>query len=303
MSIKHFVSAEQVDEAFANQLINRAEAFKQGAKPNLPLPLYAVNCFFEASTRTHTSFEMAERKLGMTILNFDPKASSVTKGETLGDTLKTLAAIGADVAVIRHPQDDYYKGLIEEDHVPLHIVNAGDGAGQHPSQMMLDLMTIHEEFGHFDGLTIGIVGDLQHSRVARSDMQMLTQLGATIKFSGPKAWYTKDFESYGPYAPLAELAKEVDVLMLLRVQLERLSDIEKQEFDVETYHERFGLTEAIAATMKPSAIIMHPAPVNRGVEMASSLVESSRSRIFTQMQNGVFMRMAMLEWTLSEGEK
>lgn len=293
-NIEHFVSATQVDPDFAESLIARAEAFKAGAKPQLDLPYYAANLFFENSTRTHTSFEMAERKLGMTVLPFNPSQSSTTKGETLGDTLRTLAAIGVQVAVIRHPEDNYYEPLIAA-HIPLHIVNAGDGAGQHPSQMMLDLMTIKEEFGHFKGLKVGIVGDLAHSRVARSDMAMLTQLGAQVSFSGPRAWYNADFAEFGPYVPLAELAKEVDVLMLLRVQLERLSAAERSEFSAETYHERFGVTQAIYNSMKPTAIIMHPAPVNRGVEIQSDLVEASRSRIFKQMHNGVFMRMAMLE--------
>nr|WP_225418432.1 aspartate carbamoyltransferase catalytic subunit [Lacticaseibacillus daqingensis] len=290
----HFCSADQVDPALAAQLIARATAFKRGATPSIPLPTYVANLFFENSTRTHTSFEMAERKLGMTVLPFDPKQSSLTKGETLSDTLRTLAAIGTQVAVIRHPTDAYYQPLIDED-IPLHLVNAGDGAGQHPSQMMLDLMTIHEEFGHFDGLTVGIVGDLTHSRVAHSDMQLLTQLGAKVVFSGPRAWYTPEFEAYGDYVPLAELVPQVDVLMLLRVQLERLSDAERAEFSAATYHERFGVTEALYATLKDTAIIMHPAPVNRGVELADALVTAPKSRIFTQMQNGVFMRMAMLE--------
>lgn len=295
MPNKHFVSADQVTPAFANQLIARAEAFKAGAEPHLTQPVYASNLFFEASTRTHTSFEMAERKLGMTVIPFDPTHSSVTKGETLEDTLRTIAAIGVNVAVIRHPEDAYYTPLIAAD-VPLHLMNAGDGAGQHPSQMMLDLMTIHEEFGHFAGLRVGIVGDLAHSRVARSDMAMLTKLGAQVTFSGPKAWYTADFAEYGPYVPLKELVPQVDVLMLLRVQLERLSEAETREFSAANYHAQFGLTEELAAAMPKQAIIMHPAPVNRDVELASSLVTGPQSRIFTQMKNGVFMRMAMLEW-------
>ncbi|WP_179395415.1 aspartate carbamoyltransferase catalytic subunit [Lacticaseibacillus absianus] len=292
--LDHFVSADQVDPSLAMRLIARAAAFKAGATPTLPQPTYVANLFFENSTRTHTSFEMAERKLGMTVLPFEPKTSSVTKGETLSDTLRTLAAIGTQVAVIRHPQDDYYTPLIAED-IPLHLVNAGDGAGQHPSQMMLDLMTIYEEFGHFDGLTVGIVGDLTHSRVAHSDMQLLTALGATVVFSGPQTWYTPEFEAYGAYVPLDDLIPQVDVLMLLRVQLERLSPAELTEFDAASYHDRFGLTAARYAQMKPGAIIMHPAPANRDVELAGSLVTAPRSRIFTQMTNGVFMRMAMLE--------
>lgn len=299
MAITDFVSANQVTPELANQLIARAEQFKNGAQSNLSLPIYAANLFFEPSTRTHTSFDMAERRLGMTVMPFDPRQSSVTKGETLGDTLRTLAAIGVQIAVIRHPVKSYYQSLLAE-HLPLRIVNAGDGAGQHPSQMMLDLMTIHEEFGHFAGLKVAIVGDLTHSRVAKSDMQMLHELGAELTFSGPKAWYTKEFEPYGPYKPLAEIVPEVDVLMLLRVQFERLSDAEKAEFSEATYHERFGLSDQLYPKLRKSAIIMHPAPVNRGIELADDLVECPQSRIFTQMHNGVFMRMAMLELVCQE---
>lgn len=170
-SFQDFVSAEQVDDKSAMALINRAEDFKAGQTVHFPEPIYAANLFFENSTRTHTSFEMAERKLGLTVIPFDPAHSSVSKGETLEDTIKTIGAIGVNIAVMRHAQDGYYNDLLGAWPTTA-IVNAGDGAGQHPSQMMLDLMTIHEEFGHFDGLSIGIVGDLSHSRVARSDMQL-----------------------------------------------------------------------------------------------------------------------------------
>ena len=303
MAIRHFLSADQVNEEFSLELIERAEAFKHGAEPHIELPKYAANLFFENSTRTHTSFEMAERKLGMTVIPFNPETSSVSKGETLEDTVKTLSAIGVDLVVIRHSEDAYYEELNTPENQAISIVNAGDGAGQHPSQMMLDLMTIHEEFGKFSGLKVGIVGDLEHSRVARSDMEILKRLGSQIFFSGPKEWYTKDFESYGPYVELKELVKEVDVLMLLRVQLERLHSDEKSEFSKEEYHQTYGLTDELAGLMKDEAIIMHPAPVNRDVELASDLVECEKSRIFPQMKNGMFMRMAMLEWTLNCEDK
>ncbi|KMO58279.1 aspartate carbamoyltransferase catalytic subunit, partial [Lacticaseibacillus rhamnosus] len=158
-----------------------------------------------------------------------------------------------------------------------------------------DLMTIHEEFGHFEGLNIGIVGDLSHSRVARSDMQMLHKLGATLHFAGPQQWYDPSFDRYGDFISVPELVKQVDVLMLLRVQLERFNQDNREAFSKESYHAKYGITDDLAKTMKPNAIFMHPAPVNRDVELASDLVDGPQSRIFTQMQNGVFMRMAMLE--------
>jgi aspartate carbamoyltransferase catalytic subunit len=290
----NFVSAHQVSTNDAQALIDRAEAFKAGTPAPAHQPVYAANLFFENSTRTHTSFEMAERKLGLTVIPFDPGHSSVTKGETLRDTIKTLAAIGINIAVIRHPEDTYYEQLLDVSPT-LAIVNAGDGAGQHPSQMMLDLMTIHEEFGDFTGLKIGIVGDLSHSRVAHSDADMLTRLGAQVMFSGPKQWFSPEYQQFGPYVPLQELVPQVDVLMLLRVQLERFNNNENAAFSKESYHAQYGVTEQLAQTMKPSAIFMHPAPVNRDVELASVLVDGPQSRIFTQMHNGVFMRMAMLE--------
>jgi len=293
LTFKHFVSADQVSPKAALALIDRAEAFKQGASRQFDHPIYVSNLFFENSTRTHTSFEMAENKLGLTVISFDPAHSSVSKGETLSDTIKTLNAIGVNLAVIRHPEADYYQDLLNASSTA--IINAGDGAGQHPSQMMLDLMTIHEHFGHFEGLKVGIVGDLAHSRVARSDMTLLTQLGASVAFSGPKSWYTPDFAAVGPYVPIDDLMGQVDVLMLLRVQLERLDAKTRSAFAASDYHQTYGVTSERASRLQPQAIIMHPAPVNRDVELASELVESPQSRIFTQMHNGVFMRMAMLE--------
>lgn len=290
----NFVSAHQVSPADAMTLIDRAEAFKNGTPVPEHGPVYAANLFFENSTRTHTSFEMAERKLGLTVIPFDPAHSSVSKGETLSDTIKTLAAIGVNIAVMRHPAYAYYEPLLAASPT-LAIVNAGDGAGQHPSQMMLDLMTIHEEFGSFAGLNVGIVGDLSHSRVAHSDAEMLTKLGANVFFSGPEKYFSPEYKQFGPFLPLAELVKRVDVLNVLRVQLERFNSGETAEFSRADYHAKYGITDALAATMKPRAIIMHPAPVNRDVELASDLVEAPQSRIFMQMHNGVYMRMAMLE--------
>ncbi|MFC6163734.1 aspartate carbamoyltransferase catalytic subunit [Lactiplantibacillus dongliensis] len=289
----YLVSVDQFSNADVTHYIHLAQAFKRGLAVTLKRPAYAMNLFFENSTRTHTSFEMAERQLGMQVIPFDPKTSSVTKGESLLDTLKTIQAIGVDLAVIRHPHDHYYQPLIEAG-LDMSLINAGDGSGQHPSQSLLDMLTIYEEFGHFDGLKIAIVGDLQHSRVARSNMMLLTQLGAQVYFSGPKAWFNADFAKYGDYRPLDELVGEMDVMMLLRVQHERLTADKDATFDAASYHQQFGLTAARAAKMPAQAIIMHPAPVNRGVEIASELVDAPQSRIFQQMTNGMYIRMAMI---------
>ncbi|WP_318765569.1 aspartate carbamoyltransferase catalytic subunit [Lactiplantibacillus carotarum] len=294
----YLVSVDQFNNEDVMDFIKLAQEFKAGKTVRLSRPSFAMNLFFENSTRTHTSFEMAERRLGMQVIPFDPKTSSVTKGESLLDTLKTVQAIGVDLAVIRHPRDRYYQPLIAAD-LPMSLINAGDGSGQHPSQSLLDMLTIYEEFGHFDGLKIAIVGDLAHSRVARSNMELLTQLGATVYFSGPQEWFNDDFAAYGQYQPIDELVGQMDVMMLLRVQHERLTQQNNEAFDVSAYHEQYGLTVARGAKMKANAIIMHPAPVNRGVELASELVEAPQSRIFQQMTNGVYIRMGMIAHLLA----
>ncbi|VDG18880.1 aspartate carbamoyltransferase catalytic subunit [Lactiplantibacillus mudanjiangensis] len=293
------VSVDQLTNEDVTYFIRLAQAFKRGLTVTLNRPAFAMNLFFENSTRTHTSFEMAERRLGLQVIPFDPRTSSVTKGESLLDTLKTIQAIGVDLAVIRHPEDNYYQDLLAAE-MPISLINAGDGSGQHPSQSLLDMLTIYEEFGHFDGLKIAIVGDLAHSRVARSNMALLTQLGAQVFFSGPEAWMQPEFTAYGEYRPLDELVGEMDVMMLLRVQHERLPQAKNAAFDAQAYHQQYGLTVARAAKMPKQAIIMHPAPVNRGVELASELVEAPQSRIFQQMTNGMYVRMAMVAHLLGQ---
>ncbi|MCH4172508.1 MAG: aspartate carbamoyltransferase catalytic subunit [Lactobacillus sp.] len=295
---QNFVTVADLTPDDVMDIVLRSQAFKRGAQIQLKRPVYAINLFFENSTRTHTSFEMAEEKLGLHVLSFDAKTSSVSKGESLHDTVKTVESIGADIAVIRHSKDDYYEDLIQQPR-KIAIANAGDGAGQHPSQCLLDMMTIYEEFGHFRGLTVGIAGDLAHSRVARSNMMLLKKLGVNLVFCAPDQWYDAEFDSYGTRVEMDELVQQVDVLMLLRVQHERLTDQSNQTFSKETYHAQYGLTHARAKTLKPTAIIMHPAPVNRGVEIASDLVECSQSRIFEQMTNGVYTRMTILESLLA----
>ncbi|AXX64962.1 aspartate carbamoyltransferase catalytic subunit [Bombilactobacillus bombi] len=296
--IHDLVNVNQLSLEDVRHLINLATAFKQGAQVHLRQPAYAMNLFFENSTRTHTSFEMAERKLGLQVLPFVPSASSITKGESLSDTVKTLQAIGVNLAVIRHPQNEYYQQLLA-DNLQISIANGGDGSGQHPSQSLLDIITIFEEFKHFAGLKVGIVGDLAHSRVARSNAQLLQRLGAQIYFSGPKVWFAKDLQQWGQYLPLEDLIKQVDVLMLLRVQHERFAQVEEADFNAQTYYQQYGLTPERYQQLQPHTIIMHPAPVNRGVEIASELVESPQSRIFRQMQNGVYARMAIVAQLLA----
>lgn len=270
-------------------IIERALEFKQGRQ--MQYKGYAANLFFENSTRTKCSFEMAERQLGLDVIPFETMTSSVTKGESLYDTCKTLESIGVDVLVIRHPVNDYYKQL---EGLNISVVNGGDGSGQHPSQCLLDLMTIYEEYGTFNGLKVLISGDILNSRVARSNYMALTKLGADVSFAAPDSW--QDPSLQGNYVSIDDVIQEIDVCMLLRVQHERHED--GLSFDPADYHNNYGLTIERYHHLKEQAIVMHPAPVNRGVEIASELVEREQSRIFRQMENGVYTRMSILSHIL-----
>ncbi|MFA9557386.1 aspartate carbamoyltransferase catalytic subunit [Evansella sp. AB-rgal1] len=252
-----------------------------------------ANLFFEPSTRTKCSFEMAQKELGLHTLHFDVDSSSVQKGETLYDTVKTLESIGVEAVVIRHPQKAYYKEL---ENINIPIINAGDGAGDHPTQSLLDLLTIQQEFLVFQGLHVVICGDIRHSRVARTNANILRKLGAKVSFAGPAEWMDEDI-TLGNVISMDEAVKSADVMMMLRIQTERHDSGEG--WTKETYHEEFGLTLRREKVMKKNAIILHPAPVNRDVELASELVECSRSRIFKQMRNGVLVRKAVLAFALN----
>lgn len=294
LSYANVLSMKDLSAEEVMAFIREAQQFKAGKQIELTRPVYAANLFFENSTRTHTSFEMAERKLGLQVVDFNPSTSSVNKGESMGDTVKTLQAIGVDVVAIRDKHNEYYNELVNDRHIHLSIANGGDGSGEHPSQSLLDMMTIYEEFGFFEGLKVAIVGDLSHSRVARSNMEVLNKLGAQVYFGGPKKWFDERFEAYGTWLPVDELVERMDVMMFLRVQHERLDASENQDFTAAKYNAQYGLTPEREARMQEHAIIMHPAPVNRDVEIADSLVECDRSRIFQQMANGVFIRMAIM---------
>ena len=278
-----------------NKLLQDADEFSKGKTLKAKGEIYVSNLFFEDSTRTKTSFDVAERKLGLNVVPFDISASSVNKGESLYDTVKTLKSIGIDLCVIRHKKEKFYD---EFKGIDIAIINGGDGTGNHPSQNILDLMTIQQEFGKFKGLKVGIVGDVKHSRVANSNAEVLRKLGAKVYFSGPEQWFDEGTIINGTYLSIDDLVKEVDVVMLLRIQHERHDSDEKLKLSSDKYHRQFGLTTEREKAMKKEAIIMHPAPINRGVEIADELVECKRSRIFKQMENGVFARMAILKTAL-----
>ena len=278
-----------------HKLLQEATEFSKGKVLKATSEIYVANLFFEDSTRTKTSFDVAERKLGLNVVPFDVSASSVNKGESLYDTVKTLKSIGIDLCVIRHKKEKFYD---EFKGIDISIINGGDGTGNHPSQNLLDLMTIQQEFGDFKGLKVGIVGDVKHSRVANSNAEVLRKLGAKVYFSGPEEWFDEGTIINGTYLSIDDLVKEVDVVMLLRIQHERHDNDKKMKFSADKYHRKFGLTKEREKAMKEGAIIMHPAPINRGVEIDADLVECSRSRIFKQMENGVFARMAILKTAL-----
>lgn len=291
--MNHLLTITELDNEEILDILHEGQLFLEGKQWTPASDKFIANLFFEPSTRTKFSFEVAEKKLGLHVLNFESQSSSVQKGETLYDTVKTLEAIGANAVVIRHPQDHYFDELVDGINIP--IINGGDGCGHHPTQCLLDLLTIQQEFSKFQGLNVVIVGDIRHSRVARSNADVLKRLGANVFFSGPEQWMD-DMMVNGNYVPMDEAVKMADVMMMLRIQHERHAF--KMISSKEEYHALYGLTVEREEKMKKESIIMHPAPINRDVEIASSLVECERSRIFKQMTNGVAVRQAVLKRAL-----
>lgn len=284
--MRHFISVEDMTKEVIMELLELTQKVEKFPY-TFSKQIFAANLFFEPSTRTKTSFIIAERKLGIETVDFSVEMSSVEKGETLYDTAKTMEAVGAEMLVIRHVDDNWIDELQENINIP--IINAGSGKKDHPTQSLLDAYTIYQEFGRFEGLQIVISGDIKHSRVARSNAEMLTKLGATVFFSGAPEYYD---DSLGfPYITMDDAIKISDAIMLLRIQHERHNNA---TIEVDSYLEKYGLTIAREKNMKDTAIILHPAPVNRGVEIDSSLVECERSRIFKQMENGVYVRQAVI---------
>ena len=257
-----------------------------------------VNLFFEDSTRTRLSFEAAAKRLSADVINFSAKGSSVSKGESLKDTAQTLEAMGAELIIIRHSSSGAAQRLAESGWVKSHIVNAGDGMHEHPTQALLDAFTIRNHFPEHDrdftGLRIGIVGDILHSRVARSNALLLTALGAKVVFIAPPTLLPVGVEKW-PVEISYNLDQELstlDAVMMLRVQSERMSDA---FFPTEREYARdFGLGTQRLKALKPQAIIMHPGPMNRGLEISAASADSSQSVILEQVANGVLVRMAVL---------
>ncbi|HLJ46237.1 MAG TPA: aspartate carbamoyltransferase catalytic subunit [Bryobacteraceae bacterium] len=256
-----------------------------------------VNLFFEASTRTRTSFEIAAKRLGADAISITASGSSVSKGESLVDTLNTLAAMRPDAIIMRHASSGAPHFLAR--HLPTPIVNAGDGTHEHPTQALLDARTILDRRKTLEGLRVAIIGDISHSRVARSNMYLLSKFGAEVVLCGPAPLLPREFASLAPSVTLTynlrEAIRDVDVIMMLRVQLERQHEA---AFPASEYFQFYGLRLEHVGLAKPDVIVMHPGPINRGREISSEVADSQRSVILNQVENGVAVRMAVLERVL-----
>lgn len=292
--MKHFLEINQLSRGGAKHLIERAFALKHSSiQPAYPLTTVA-NLFYENSTRTRVSFEMAARRLSMPVINLDLQNSSESKGETLTDTIANLAAMGIAGFVIRHSEEGLPKRIAEQFDRKIHVINAGDGKHEHPTQAMLDMMTIMEQKPYVDQIKIAIVGDLRHSRVANS-MQNLCKLLQVkeLVLVAPSIWLPEKIHHGRTTTSLQEGIADADVVICLRVQKERLKTGE--ELDFARYHRDYAITANTVKYAKADAMVMHPGPINRGVELDSEVADGPQAFILKQVQNGVFMRMAILE--------
>jgi aspartate carbamoyltransferase catalytic subunit len=305
---RHLLGIEDLSAADIDAVLDRADKwFEHGRsgerKTSLLKGRTIINLFFEASTRTRTSFEAAGKRLGADVVNVTSSGSSVSKGETLLDTAKNLEAMRADALVVRHSSSGapaYLAGRVS-----CAIINAGDGAHEHPTQALLDAFTIRRALGRLEGLVVAICGDITHSRVARSNALLLGKKGAEVRLTGPRTMLPREAETLGPTARvfprLEEAIEGADVVMMLRIQKERLSPGGEGAPPMSTtreYARTFGLNAAKLSRAKTSAIVMHPGPINRGVELDPYVADGERSVILDQVEAGVAVRMAVLELLL-----
>ena len=312
--MRHLLSAEEITRTQAVLLLDIASGMAGvNSRDIKKLPTLrgrsVVNLFFEDSTRTRISFEIAEKRLSADVVNFMAKGSSVSKGESLKDTAQTLAAMGADAIVVRHHASGAAHALAHRGWIDVPIINAGDGTHQHPTQALLDAYTIRKHFNQendltkdLSGLRVLIVGDIRHSRVARSNLALLQTLGADVAFVAPGTLYPFEADSHKHYfdfdSAIAQF--EPDVVMMLRIQGERMHDA---YFPNEReYSKLFGLTAERLANLPPQCIVMHPGPMNRGLEISSIAADSQRSKVLDQVANGVSVRMAVLFHLMSSAE-
>lgn len=292
------ISIDDLGEAGLRGLLARAQAFADGAQAAaLPGDACVSTLFFEPSTRTKLSFQRAAQRIGVDMLSFDVATSSTSKGETALDTMRTIEAMGVDVFVVRHKEDGAVEELARNSEKGTRFINAGDGRSNHPTQALLDMLTIRQHKAvEFSKLRVAIIGDVKHSRVARSDYQALHLLGVEdIRVCGPAGLLpaAEEMPAARFVDRLEDALEGADVVMTLRLQRERMAAglIES----LQAYHADFGITEARLAHAQTAAIVMHPGPMNRGVEIADSVADGAQSRILQQVRNGVFARAAVLE--------
>lgn len=293
--LNQLLTVDDLSDDMINGLITRAIAYKKGATYQFLEPKFVANLFYEDSTKSHYSFEMAQHRLGLKVLSFDPKSSSAYKGESMYDAGMMMSVLGIDVVVAASSQENYYKDWLTNPAFNSVVINAGDGDHEDPTHALADLMTIYEKFGTFEGLTVGFVGSTRYSRVTKSTVKALKRLGANVCFAGPLELQCKECLAFGQMMKINELVSIVDVLVVLRVQSER-EDVKQEKVG---YFEKYGITMERADYFKDDMIIMHPGPVKRDVEIADELVECHQSKILMQAQNSVFMNMAILEAILA----
>ena len=303
----HLVESKKLNKKEIECFLDESEKYihfnkKTIKKSNLLEGRSIFNLFFEDSTRTRTSFEVAAKRLGADLINVALKDSSINKGETLLDTMTTINSMSPDVLIVRHPEEGISKKISKT--VKACVINAGDGSHEHPTQALLDALTIKKKFRKFKGLKIAICGDIKHSRVARSNIEILSTLGCAINVIGPKSLIPKDIQKTGVniFDNMKNGLKKCDIVMMLRIQKERIVGIhipsEKE------YYKKFGLDYKKLAYAKEKAFVMHPGPMNRGVEIDSKLADDiTRSLIQEQVTMGVAVRMACLEILINNRDK
>ncbi|MBM3763364.1 MAG: aspartate carbamoyltransferase catalytic subunit [Acidobacteria bacterium] len=299
---KGLLDIEALARPEIESLLERAKYFQplqqmRDKRLELHVGRLVVNLFFESSTRTRISFEIAARRLGADAVSISSQGSSVSKGETLLDTVSTLSAMRPDAIVMRHAASGAPHFLAR--HLPIPIINAGDGQHEHPTQALLDARTILDNRPSLEGLRVAIIGDILHSRVARSNIHLLSKFGVDLVLCGPAPLVPQELKHMAPGVTIThdirEALRETDIIMMLRVQLERQNET---SFPAGEYSRFYGLRADNLALAKPDAIVMHPGPMNRGREISTEVADSSRSVILSQVENGIAVRMAVLEKVL-----
>ncbi|MFH1873869.1 MAG: aspartate carbamoyltransferase catalytic subunit [Pseudomonadota bacterium] len=306
LSTRHIISINDLSKKDILTILQTAESFKEISERKIKkVPTLrgktVVNCFFEDSTRTRVSFELAEKRLSADSVNISKSGSAMKKGENLLDTMKNLEAMKPDIVIVRHSMSGAPQMIAEN--IKSHVINAGDGCHEHPTQALLDLLTIKDVKGKMQGLTVGIIGDLLHSRVARSEILLFKKMGMQVLIGGPKTLIPPGIETFGVtvYHDIKKMIPKLDVLILLRIQQERVN--EHLFPNLREYAKYFGIDNTKLATAKDDLTIMHPGPVNRGVELAAEVADGSRSVILNQVTNGVAVRMALLYLLIGDSKE